>query len=51
MAAGAKPHQYDVVILLDLLHKFFQPFLELATILGARHQETHVECDHLHQQF
>lgn len=42
-------HQNDVIILLDLLHELLQALLELSPILGASHQEAHVQRDHLRQ--
>lgn len=44
---SSEAHQNDIVILLNLLHQLLEPLLELTTVLGAGHKQSHVECDHL----
>ena len=42
-----RAHQDDVVVLLDLVHQLLQPLLKLTAVLGARHQQPHVQRHHL----
>ncbi len=40
-------HQDDVVVLLDLVHQLLEALLELTAVLGAGHQQAHVQGHHL----
>lgn len=40
-------YQNNVIILLDLLHKLLEALLKLTPILGAGHQQSHVQRDNL----
>ncbi len=39
-------HKNDVSGSPDLIHDLFEPFLKLAPILGARHQQANIQADH-----
>ena len=40
-------YENDIIILLDLLHELLEALLKLTPILGARHQQAHVQRDNL----
>jgi len=40
-------YQNDVIILLDLLHELLEALLKLTPVLGASHQQAHVQRDNL----
>lgn len=43
----SQAHQNDVIVLLDFLHELFEALLKLSPVLGASHQQPHVQRDHL----
>eukprot|EP00983_Pelagomonas_calceolata_P003741 122068-Pelagomonas_calceolata.AAC.3 len=49
-ARACLPYQDDIVALLDLIHQLLQALLKFTPVLGASHQQTHVQRHHLYNR-